>query len=410
MDEPADSTPQRLDSPWPPSRSEETLNGAVKLGFKNPTIADMQTDAAVDSTTVTITYGTAESSFHQGREDLSDVYFLVADFLRRGTPCSKAASVFEEELHSMGLLRTTVNWQGHEQPATYTDLRLRHRRLPPTQLVSLLRKSAEGKTNSLMRRQDVVVSTIEERRSALDTLIQLWRNIRSNERKVRNVTLLLEKIKLRKQHLSEPDEVDLVAEHRGAKQLIELKAQLERDSNTSRSVWQRVESWGLPRPVTSVTSETNYFRHLRQRNVVGQSHRHPHARSTSLVPLQSTPPTFLYSRYRKLKSLSGHLQLPVFCVTYDKSGKYIITGSDDRLVKIWSAHTGELLYTLHGHVGNITDMDIHPSNGLLVTSSDDKTARVWEIATGFSIAVLVGHTRYTVLSERTLLFECNMLF
>jgi bromodomain and WD repeat domain-containing protein 1/3 len=93
--------------------------------------------------------------------------------------------------------------------------------------------------------------------------------------------------------------------------------------------------------------------------------------------------------------LSGHLQIPVYCVKFDASGKYIMTGSDDRLVKIWCARTGHLLYTLHGHVGNITDLDVNRTNTLLVSSADDKCCRVWEIATGFSVAVLVGHTRYT---------------
>ncbi|KAF0697813.1 Aste57867_11528 [Aphanomyces stellatus] len=315
---------------------------------------------------------------HQPNDDLSDVYFLVADFLRRATPCSRAAAVFEEELNALGLLRTSVNWTGDERPATYTDMHLRHRRLPPTQLVSLLRKGASGKLG-LMARHDPVPSTADERRSALDTLIHLWRNMRASERKIQHVTLLLEKINLRRHHTAEPDEVDLVAEHRGAKQLVELQAQLMRDTESSVQVWKKVDTWGMTRAAPPTAPMVNSFHRLRRRDVLGR-HAHP------------TPPLFVYSRFRKLKTLSGHLQIPVFCVTYDRSGKYIITGSDDRLVKIWSARTGDLLYTLHGHVGNITDMDINPSNGLLVTSSDDKTARVWEISTGFSIAVLVGHT------------------
>ncbi|ETV71037.1 hypothetical protein H257_13465 [Aphanomyces astaci] len=388
MNEPAADSERRNAAPQLPlngnARGRSLMAGTPKAGHQSMAMEQH----AVDTTTLTFTRGAAEST--SGHEDLSDVYFLVADFLRRATPCSRAASVLEEELHALGLLRTAVNWQGDERRATYADVHLRHRNLPATQLVSLLRRSTAGKADGLMRRQEVEASTSEERRSALDTLIHLWRNIRTNERKVHNITLLLEKINLRKRHMSEPDEVDLVAEHRGAKQLVDLKTQLDRDMHTSRSVWRRVEAWGLTHAITTVTPTTNYFRHLRQRSVVGQSHHYPHPRS--LHPLQSTPPKFVYSRYRKLKSLSGHLQIPVFCVTYDKTGKYIITGADDRLVKIWSALTGELLYTLHGHVGNITDMDVHPSNGLLVTSSDDKTARVWEISTGFSIAVLVGHT------------------
>ncbi|CAK4388147.1 unnamed protein product [Aphanomyces euteiches] len=351
----------------------ENVNGMYKVESMSPELMAgeslNQSTALAQSTTNLDRFGAIE--------EMRDVYFLIADFLRRATPCSRAAAVLEEELNSLGLLHTTVNWQGQERPASYMDMHLRHRRLPPTHLVSLLQKNASEK-HGLLQRCDIPSSTSTERRSALDTLIQLWRNIRTNERKMKQITLLLERINLRKEHTAEPDQVDLVAEHRGAKQLVELEGQLARDVEMSKSVWKQVETWGMTR--STFAPKTNYFRHLRQRDIIGYGVR------------QHKPPLFTYSRYRKLKTLSGHLQIPVFCLTYDKSGKYIITGSDDRLVKIWSARTGDLLYTLHGHVGNITDMDIDPSNGLLVTSSDDKTARVWEIATGFTIAVLVGHT------------------
>lgn len=65
-----------------------------------------------------------------------------------------------------------------------------------------------------------------------------------------------------------------------------------------------------------------------------------------------------------------------------------------RLVKIWSLATGDLLFTLRGHVGNITDLAVNSSNTLLASSSDDKTVRVWELSTGAPVAVLLGHSRY----------------
>jgi WD40 repeat protein len=65
----------------------------------------------------------------------------------------------------------------------------------------------------------------------------------------------------------------------------------------------------------------------------------------------------------------------------------------NRLVKIWSLATGDLLFTLRGHVGNITDLAVNSSNTLLASSSDDKTVRVWELRTGAPVAVLLGHSR-----------------
>lgn len=112
------------------------------------------------------------------------------------------------------------------------------------------------------------------------------------------------------------------------------------------------------------------------------------------VNMERMQHTYIYSRYRILKSLHGHLDHAAYCVVFGDYGRVIITGSDDRLVKLWSATTGDLLYTLRGHTGNITDLAVDRNQHLVATSSEDKTIRVWEIQSGFPIAVLSGHTRY----------------
>lgn len=41
---------------------------------------------------------------------------------------------------------------------------------------------------------------------------------------------------------------------------------------------------------------------------------------------------------------------PFFCAAiFDRTGQYVITGSDDRLVKIWSSETGLCLRSCRGH-------------------------------------------------------------
>ncbi|OQS06899.1 hypothetical protein THRCLA_01069, partial [Thraustotheca clavata] len=315
----------------------------------------------------------------QRREnDLSDVYFLIADFLRRATPCTRTAQVLEEELHSLGLLHHAIDWQGQERRATYTDIHLQHQELPPTQLVHLLRQGSRGNDASLLKRPPAVISTSDERRVAIHQLIRLWMQLRSNERKILRIERLLEKFTTMT--------TDIAEEERCAKQLRFLQRKRVQDQRRVSELFSQVRRWGMTN--TKPYLGKNHIRHLLHRERTGR------LLPQSILPSFSAdePPVFTYSRYRILKTLSGHLQISVYCVTFDKSGKYIITGSDDRLVKIWSARTGDLLYTLHGHVGNITDMDINADGTLLATSSDDKTLRVWEITSGFSIAVLVGHT------------------
>jgi len=40
---------------------------------------------------------------------------------------------------------------------------------------------------------------------------------------------------------------------------------------------------------------------------------------------------------------------PVSAATFDRTGRYVITGSDDRLVKIWAMETAFCLASCRGH-------------------------------------------------------------
>uniref|UniRef100_A0A9J2Q5S3 Uncharacterized protein n=1 Tax=Ascaris lumbricoides TaxID=6252 RepID=A0A9J2Q5S3_ASCLU len=92
----------------------------------------------------------------------------------------------------------------------------------------------------------------------------------------------------------------------------------------------------------------------------------------------------------------GHLS-SVFCVAFDRTGRYIVTGADDNLVKIWSATSGLLRFTLRGHSAEITDMTVSDDNTLLGTGSVDKTVRVWCLQTAASLAVFRNHTAMVTL-------------
>ncbi|GFU01926.1 bromodomain and WD repeat-containing protein 1 [Trichonephila clavipes] len=99
----------------------------------------------------------------------------------------------------------------------------------------------------------------------------------------------------------------------------------------------------------------------------------------------------IYARQQPYRRLLGHLS-SVYCVLFDRTGKYIFTGADDLLVKIWSALDGRLLAALRGHSAEITDMAVNHENTLIAAGSCDKTIRVWCLRTTATIAVLCGHT------------------
>ncbi|XP_058825201.1 PH-interacting protein [Topomyia yanbarensis] len=102
-------------------------------------------------------------------------------------------------------------------------------------------------------------------------------------------------------------------------------------------------------------------------------------------------PTSFYSKQNLQRQTLGHLSA-VYCVLFDRTGKYIITGADDLLVKLWSAIDGRLLATFRGASAEITDIAINLDNTMLAAGSLDRILRVWDLQYGGPIAVLSGHT------------------
>ena len=90
------------------------------------------------------------------------------------------------------------------------------------------------------------------------------------------------------------------------------------------------------------------------------------------------------------KRILGHLSA-VYCVCFDRTGRYILTGADDNLIKIWSASDSRLLATLRGHEKEISDIDINYENTLVASGSCDKSIRIWNLRTIESMTVLQGH-------------------
>ena len=77
-------------------------------------------------------------------------------------------------------------------------------------------------------------------------------------------------------------------------------------------------------------------------------------------------------------TVRGH-SMAAYCAVYDKTGDLIFTGSDDRLVKIWSARTGLLLKSCRGHLHEIADLSVSCDNKMLASASIDGVIRLWNI-------------------------------
>ena len=60
----------------------------------------------------------------------------------------------------------------------------------------------------------------------------------------------------------------------------------------------------------------------------------------------------------------------------------VVSGSDDKTVRVWDAVTGEVISTLTGHSDRVWSVSFSPDGSRIVSGSWDKTVRVWDAVTG----------------------------
>ena len=83
-----------------------------------------------------------------------------------------------------------------------------------------------------------------------------------------------------------------------------------------------------------------------------------------------------------LEGSSSH-ERGVNCIDYYPGGDkpYLISGADDRTVKIWDYQTKACIQTLEGHTHNVSAACFHPRLPLIVSASEDGTVRLWHSTT-----------------------------
>ncbi|WOL15991.1 PH-interacting protein-like [Canna indica] len=147
----------------------------------------------------------------------------------------------------------------------------------------------------------------------------------------------------------------------------------------------------VPRYLRWPHMQADQVRGLRLREIGGGFTKHHRAPSIRAACYVIAKPSTLVQKMEIIKKLRGH-QNAVYCATFDRLGRYVITGSDDRLVKIWSMETAFCLASCRGHEGDITDLAVSSNNALVASSANDFIIRVWRLPDGHPISVLKGHT------------------
>jgi WD40 repeat protein len=78
------------------------------------------------------------------------------------------------------------------------------------------------------------------------------------------------------------------------------------------------------------------------------------------------------------------------------NGRWIVSGSDDNVLKVWDARSGRLVRHLIGPTYNSATLVISPDSSRIAAASYDETARIWDLATGQNLITLRGHRTYVL--------------
>ena len=79
-------------------------------------------------------------------------------------------------------------------------------------------------------------------------------------------------------------------------------------------------------------------------------------------------------------------------LSYQQS--FILTASRDKLVRLFTVQSGELLHTFVGHDNWVRGIAIHPNGKYFYTASDDKTVRVWDLNFGKEKKKIEAHEHF----------------
>jgi len=80
---------------------------------------------------------------------------------------------------------------------------------------------------------------------------------------------------------------------------------------------------------------------------------------------------------KPVQRMFGHQQA-VTHLSFSPDGRYLVSASFDKKLKLWDGRTGNFVATLKGHVGHVYQVCWAPDSRLLCSASKDSTLKVWE--------------------------------
>ena len=87
------------------------------------------------------------------------------------------------------------------------------------------------------------------------------------------------------------------------------------------------------------------------------------------------------------------LETKLWSVALSRDGRFAIAGAVDTLVHMWDLESGQELQRLSGHTGEVTSVAFSPDGRFVLSGSTDKTLRLWDAAAGQELRRFSGHAK-----------------
>ncbi|URE40057.1 Autophagy protein 16 (ATG16) [Musa troglodytarum] len=96
-------------------------------------------------------------------------------------------------------------------------------------------------------------------------------------------------------------------------------------------------------------------------------------------------------------------------ILFQHNSDKLISGGQDRTVKIWDTKSGTLSSTLHGCLGSLLDLAITHDNRFIIAASSSNNLYVWETSSGRVRHTLTGHTDKVCAVDASKVSSRNLL-
>ncbi len=88
---------------------------------------------------------------------------------------------------------------------------------------------------------------------------------------------------------------------------------------------------------------------------------------------------------------TGHIGA-VWKAVFSADGKYIVSGGEDNIVRLWDAATSKEIRQFKGHTDGLYAVAISPDSKVIASGGEDKTVRLWNVQTGEQLLQIPGES------------------